>query len=208
MQTKAHIFREGDLVGGHVVLDLVNTVTARNGDPSDWLDSYARVLEWAALAGHFDRDLLVQLERIDRTDPQAGTLALRRLRELRENIHDVFAATIRREPAPEKALRGLERRWKTAVANARLTITDHDTSLELDLETSQLDYLNHELALRAVDLLRTFPPARTRVCAGSRCGWLFIDRSKAGRRRWCDMATCGNAAKSKRHYARERSLRR
>jgi predicted RNA-binding Zn ribbon-like protein len=190
------------------VLDLVNTVTARNGEPTDWLDSYARVLEWAALTGHFDKDLLVQLERIDKTDPRAGKLALRRLREVRENIHEVFAAAIRSEPAPEKALRGLERRWKAAVAHARLTITDQHTSLELDLETSRLDYLKHELALRAVDLLRTFPPARTRVCAGSSCGWLFIDRSKAGRRRWCDMATCGNVAKSKRHYERERSLRR
>lgn len=190
------------------MLDLVNTVTARNGDPTDWLDSYARVLEWAALTGHFDKDLLVQLELINKTDPRAGKLALRRLRELRESIHDVLAATIQNEPAPEKALRGLESRWKAAVAHARLTIADHRTSLKLGLETSRLDYLNHELALRAVDLLRTFPPDRTRICAGSSCGWLFIDRSKAGRRRWCDMATCGNIAKSKRRYERERSLRR
>ena len=73
------------------------------------------------------------------------------------------------------------------------------------MESTRLDYIEHELALRAFELLQTFPVARTRICAGPKCGWLFIDRSKGGRRRWCDMATCGNAEKSRRHYERRRS---
>jgi predicted RNA-binding Zn ribbon-like protein len=198
------MFRAGDLVGGHVVLDLVNTVNARDGDPVDWLDNYPRVLEWAAFTGQFEESLLAELGRINEAEPAAGTLALRRFRELREAIHDVLAATIQNETAPE-ALRRVEARWKAAVALARLTISDDRTGLELSVESSRLDYLSHELALRAVDLLRTFPEGRTRICAGTKCGWLFIDSSKGGRRRWCDMATCGNAAKSKRHYERKRA---
>jgi len=205
MHAQPHTFRAGDLVGGHVVLDLVNTVNARDGDPVDWLDSYPRVLDWAALTAQFDESLLAELKRINEAEPAAGSLALRRLRELRETIHDVLAATIRNDPAPEKTLRRLEARWKHAVALARFTVTDHHTRLELNLESSRLDYISHELALRAVDLLRAFPGARTRICAGRKCGWLFIDRSKGGQRRWCDMATCGNAAKSKRHYERKRA---
>jgi predicted RNA-binding Zn ribbon-like protein len=205
MQALPHTFRPGDLVGGHVVLDLVNTVNARDGDPVDWLDSYARVLEWAAFTAQFDESLLAELERINEAEPGAGTLALRRLRELREAIHDVLAATIRNDAAPEKTLRRLEARWKHAVALARLTISDHHTRLELSLESSRLDYISHQLALCAFDLLQTFPQARTRICAGTKCGWLFIDRSKGGQRRWCDMATCGNAAKSKRHHERKRT---
>jgi len=205
MRGQSHTFRAGDLVGGHVVLDLVNTVTARDGDPIDWFDSYERVLEWAVLTAHFDGSLLAHLARLDEAEPGVGTLALRRLRDLRETIHDVLAATIRDGTAPEKRLRGLEAHWKEAVAVARLTISDHHTRLELSVESSRLDYLRHELALRALDLLRTLPQTRTRICAATNCGWLFIDRSKAGRRRWCDMATCGNAAKSKRHYERKRA---
>jgi predicted RNA-binding Zn ribbon-like protein len=208
MQAQPHTFRAGDLVGGHVVLDLVNTVNARDGDPVDWLDGYPRVLEWAALTAHFDESLLAKLERIHEAEPAAGTLALRRLRELRETIHVVLAATIRNDTASEKTLRRLEARWKHSVALVRLTVTDHHTRLELNLESSRLDYISHELALRAVDLLRTLPEGRTRICAGTKCGWLFIDRSKGGQRRWCDMATCGNAAKSKRHYERRRAALR
>ena len=43
---------------------------------------------------------------------------------------------------------------------------------------------------------------RLRVCANDGCRWLFVDRSPAGRRRWCDMRTCGNRAKVARHRAR------
>lgn len=45
---------------------------------------------------------------------------------------------------------------------------------------------------------------RLRVCANDGCRWLFVDRSPGGRRRWCDMRTCGNRAKVARHRARVR----
>ena len=207
MQAYPHEFRAHDLIGGHVVVDLVNTVLRTKGHPVDWFERYSGVLEWAALTGEFAESRLVQLQQMYEAEPDEGALALRRLRELREVVHEVLAATTANEAAPDKALRRLEARWKDAVAHARLTLSNHHTSLQLSVESCRLEYLNYELALRAFDLLRTFPETRTRVCAGSRCGWLFIDRSKAGRRRWCDMATCGNAAKSKRHYERKRAAR-
>jgi predicted RNA-binding Zn ribbon-like protein len=35
---------------------------------------------------------------------------------------------------------------------------------------------------------------------------VFVDRSPGGKRRWCDMRTCGNQAKVARHRARARQL--
>ncbi len=43
---------------------------------------------------------------------------------------------------------------------------------------------------------------RLRICANDDCRWAFEDTSRAGRRRWCDMTSCGNAAKARRHRAR------
>ena len=45
---------------------------------------------------------------------------------------------------------------------------------------------------------------RIRICANDTCRWIFYDESRAGRRRWCDMATCGNRAKARRHRARQK----
>ena len=48
-------------------------------------------------------------------------------------------------------------------------------------------------------------PERIKVCASDTCEWIFYDASRTSRRRWCDMATCGNRAKAARHRARERA---
>jgi predicted RNA-binding Zn ribbon-like protein len=204
MHVHSHRFQPADFVGGHVAIDLANTVTARNATPVDWLDRYPAVLDWAALTGHFDDGVLAKLKRVESEEPDAALLALQRLRELRETVHDVLEAAILDERAAEPLV-DLEAQWKDAVAHTRVGFSEGHVGLELDAETSGLDFVRHELALRAFELLQAVPLSRTRICAGGACGWIFIDRSKGGRRRWCDMATCGNAAKSRRHYERTRA---
>ncbi len=204
---QAHTFRPRDLVAGHVALDLVNTVTARNAEPIDWLDGYPALLHWAELTGEFDRRALAELRRRAAADPTAAARAVDRTRELRETVLAVLTPILAGGAVPAASRRDLERLWKDAAAHGILDIAGGHASLGPRVESSGLDYLTHDLALRSVELLRTLPLGRTRVCPGPHCGWLFIDRSKGGQRRWCDMATCGNAAKSRRHYDRTRRAR-
>ena len=49
-------------------------------------------------------------------------------------------------------------------------------------------------------------PERIRICANDTCRWVFYDTSRTARRRWCDMATCGNRAKQARHRARAKTV--
>ena len=205
IDTQAHSFRPRDFVGGDVVVDLVNTVNARDGDPEDWLDGYPRLLEWAELTGSFDPGALRRLERQASRDPVGAARALRSIKELREALHGILGAIGEEETPPEDDGRRLERSWKGAIAHGRIDLSGGEARIRVDVKTPGLAYLEHELAIHAIELLQSLPQERTRVCAGPRCGWLFIDRSKAGRRRWCDMATCGNAAKSRRHYQRSRA---
>ncbi|HUZ19614.1 MAG TPA: CGNR zinc finger domain-containing protein [Acidimicrobiales bacterium] len=39
--------------------------------------------------------------------------------------------------------------------------------------------------------------ARLKACRNDACRWAFCDRSHAGRKAWCDMATCGNRIKNR-----------
>lgn len=43
---------------------------------------------------------------------------------------------------------------------------------------------------------------RLRTCGNPQCRWLFVDRSRSGRRIWCEMAVCGNRMKVGRHRRR------
>lgn len=203
-----HTFQPRDLVAGHLALDLVNTVTDRNAEPVDWLTGYPRLWQWASLTGEFDPGALRALDRRSADAPDTAAAALHATRELREAVHDVTTAIIRHDAPPADGLRRIEQTWKDAVSVAELTLVAGSARLQLTVDRSGLAYLHHELALRSVELLQTLPLARTRTCPGPRCGWLFIDHSRGGQRRWCDMATCGNAVKSTRHYqGRRRPIR-
>jgi predicted RNA-binding Zn ribbon-like protein len=57
-----------------------------------------------------------------------------------------------------------------------------------------------------LDELAAGRPERFRICASDQCQWRFYDASPTGRRRWCDMRTCGNRAKAARHRARVKGL--
>ena len=56
-----------------------------------------------------------------------------------------------------------------------------------------------------VEAIATGETARLRICANDACRWVFEDRSRAGRRRWCDMTSCGNRAKVQRYRSKQRA---
>ena len=56
----------------------------------------------------------------------------------------------------------------------------------------------------AADLLTGPSLERVKRCPGEGCGWLFLDTSRNGSRRWCDMASCGNRARVRAFAARQR----
>jgi predicted RNA-binding Zn ribbon-like protein len=46
---------------------------------------------------------------------------------------------------------------------------------------------------------------RLKACRGEDCRWVYLDGSRNSSRRWCDMAACGNRAKSASFRVRHRN---
>src|SRR5262249_410469 len=74
-----------------------------------------------------------------------------------------------------------------------------------EVDEEALDGPLHPIVWSAADLLTSTQLHRVRSCADIRCGWLFLDASPSGNRRWCSMRECGNRAKARRHYRENRS---
>lgn len=57
-----------------------------------------------------------------------------------------------------------------------------------------------DLRLPLIELVRSPVGADgLKRCGNPLCRWVFVDGSRNGSRRWCDMAACGNRAKVARH---------
>lgn len=119
-----------------------------------------------------------------------------RVRAVREDAWAVFDAVARRAAVPAQPLGALLERAGAGV-RAGLVSPENPTAA---------GSIPAGLALLAVQALYTLPPDRVRTCG--RCGWLFLDSSRGGRRRWCSMSTCGNREKANRHRRVERVTRR
>ncbi|ONI79955.1 hypothetical protein ALI144C_24880 [Actinosynnema sp. ALI-1.44] len=174
-------WQEGHFVGGHLVLDLTNTVFSRAQpvDEGELLKTSSDVLTWCVSSGLFDEIPVV---------PTNGLVQdVQTVREQAWAVLDAVACGAAPPPEPLGAL--LER----AGAGVRTGHVHVDGTADWALPGA----IPSALALMAVQALFTLPRDRLRACG--RCGWLFLDSSRGGRRRWCSMSTCGNREKASRH---------
>jgi predicted RNA-binding Zn ribbon-like protein len=204
MRLEHHVFRARDLIGGNLALDFVNTVTGRGTLPRDWLDDYHALVRWASFTGRFPTKSMAHLSRLAKHRPGQADRALRRSKLLREALYSVAAAVASDRTPGQAQLLVIDGVRRGATGAARLVVKDSRLHFHWSVERSGLALIQHLVTMEAVELLGAMEPDRLRLCDGTNCGWMFIDRSKNGRRRWCDMAMCGNVAKARRFRGRRR----
>jgi len=204
MRLERHEFRDMDLVGGDPALDLINTVTARDTQPRDWLDDYSALLRWARKAALLTDGELEALAAQAAASPAKAAAALARCKHLRETLCAALYALAAGEEPGAAQLDALDQARLAASRAARLVSQGGRLQTQWSAERSGLDLIAHVATAFAIELLRDARLERLRVCDGRDCGWVFVDTSKSGRRRWCDMATCGNVAKARRFLQRHK----
>jgi predicted RNA-binding Zn ribbon-like protein len=178
-------------------LDFVNTDTGVRG--ADALHDFDRFVLWLEAAHVLDAERSASMRRRSQQQP-AGALAVlgdaRRVRTVlralaeRGVLADVRLAAlteINRVLGRSAGTRRVELRADGTFARAFVPVGDAFAGLLIPVVESAADAL-------ILDQL-----GRVRRCADPRCGRVFQDETKNGRRRWCDMATCGNRAKAARH---------
>ncbi len=186
-------------------LGFVNTVAWRRTDASEErLPSPAALLDWHAGTGILDPGHIGQLRARWEGRPREARAAYHRALALREAIYEVLRCRIHSEATPEAALRALNAALADAPPRTRLAPSGDALAWSVEATAPvPPDVLLAPIAWSAADLLAGPRAHRVRQCADERgCGWLFLDESRAGTRRWCSMGDCGNRAKAHRHYLR------
>jgi predicted RNA-binding Zn ribbon-like protein len=196
-----------ELTGGHISLDLTNTVDNRtSGNPVDNLHSYEDLLAFAQQTGVIGSNDAQQLARAAVRNPKAAHKVLQETIAVREALFSIFSAiTVEKQP-PSSALDQLNQSLRQASAHRILSPGHGEFSWKLSAPNDALERVLWPFVLQGADLLASPDLAKVRECASETCGWLFLDKSKSHSRRWCDMKGCGNRDKARRFYQRQRSL--
>jgi len=119
---------------------------------------------------------------------------------LRETIHRLFDAQAQgKAPAP-RDVESLNAALAAAPARTTLRHSKDGYEWDVDMKSGTALALLAPVLWSAGDLLAGPKLDKVRRCANPECLYLFLDDSRAGKRRWCSMSACGNRAKAKRHY--------
>lgn len=182
------------LDGGRLCVDFVNSIHDRYAElAEDYICQPERFIEWCLRAGALHAG-----ERIAAPVGAGKRAALmRKVRTLRDHLHEVLSAWIDDVNAPDASVEHLDQWLHHAWANQSLG-QDGQMHWRDDAYDALLPL--QRIALDAFDLISCASVSQLRRCDNtSSCGWLFLDTSKNQRRRWCAMETCGTAFKMGRY---------
>jgi predicted RNA-binding Zn ribbon-like protein len=211
----------GGLSAGDLSLAFANTAEWHAGpNPEERLTSYSSAVTWGRQVGVLSEGEAKSLLARARATAGGEEQALGRIISLREAVYRIFAAVAHDRSVDPSDLEILNEEIAEALRHLRLVALPRPASRAeppgepADLQPfawTWVDVESHPTSLlwpvaRAASMLLTSPRlARVRECAGDPCGWLFLDLTKNGSRRWCDMADCGNRAKARRYRERKRA---
>jgi predicted RNA-binding Zn ribbon-like protein len=197
------------LVGGRLWLDFVNTddvprpatadpPTAGARERTDALIDFDHYVDWLVAAGQLDAERAAGIRRRAQQQPAGATAALVDARRVRAALRQLAErgsqprvradalAEINRVLGRSAGTRRVEAREDGSFARTFVSTGDAFAALVIPVVESAAD------ALVAGEL------PRVRRCADAHCGRVFLDATRNHARRWCDMASCGNRAKSRR----------
>ncbi|WP_405159924.1 CGNR zinc finger domain-containing protein [Nocardia sp. NBC_01499] len=169
-------------VSGNLALDFAGTVKARTTTFDDALATPADLADW-----------LVAAELLDHA-PDCDATTLDRAVRLREAAYRMAVAVSGSEP-----LADADRRLVNDCAKGELPaigLRPDGTITRAGTPAAALT----AIARSAIELLGS--SATIKECGRPECTRLYVDASRGGTRRWCDMTVCGNRVKSAAFRAR------
>jgi predicted RNA-binding Zn ribbon-like protein len=194
------------LLGGALCLNFTNTTSGRASDHNlEHLQRYEHLLAWAAHVGALDETSCRGLAALAKRHPRLAAGSLLRAVGFRESLHGVFTARIAGAAPPALALGDLNETLAEAMAAASILPTATGFAWTWSDLAASLDCVLWPVARSAAELLTGPRLERLKVCPGQHCGWLFLDATRNGRRRWCEMEVCGSRAKMRRYRQRRQA---
>ncbi|MFN8619219.1 MAG: CGNR zinc finger domain-containing protein [Chloroflexota bacterium] len=187
-----------------VGLAFVNTLEHHRRRTREHLPAIDTALRWLRSHLLLHQDVMQELIRGFQADPSAAEKALARIHRVRAAMRELADATVERRPPDPRHLDRINRALRTPYTYVLVPSAD-GVSMDHKHEGDPVEGALARLVESIAREVSQGHPERIRVCANEECRWVFQDTSRSGRRKWCDMARCGNRAKVARHREKQRN---
>jgi predicted RNA-binding Zn ribbon-like protein len=191
-------------VGERLWLDFVNSeLSSRN---TDALYDFESLVQWLEAASLLDGERATGMRRRAIQQPAGAAASLIDARRVRASLRTLAERGVSSERIRLDALGEINRVLGRSAGTRRVDLRSDGSFVRSFVPVGDaFAGLVIPIVESAADALIAGELARVRRCADSRCARVFFDTTKNGRRRWCDMSSCGNRAKAARHRDKVRA---
>jgi predicted RNA-binding Zn ribbon-like protein len=191
-------------LGGTLCLDFINAnIPSQTTPPNSIVPyTYTDLTSWGLEIGFLSIEQARQLERLAKRNTEHASNTMRRNNHMRQILHRIFSSLAAHLEPAEGDLEKLLEAHTRAVAAATLVSVGGVYKLHWAVK-NDTEIILHAISHDAIRLLGDATLERVKACPD--CGWLFLDLSRNGSRRWCSMDTCGARDKMRRYYQRNHS---
>lgn len=186
-----------DHIGGHTLIDLVNTEIMRGGQRIDLLASNEDVVAWLIDVGLTTEDAIQFNWRDDPT-------LLAKARAFRQQMREMLTVIVAKQPIETETIAAINSWLNHWQGQPKLRHLDGGFATSFVFIFTHTEELLACIAAEAASFLSTVELSYVKRCGNGDCIRFFLDTSKNHSRRWCSMDGCGNRMKARAHYARKR----
>jgi predicted RNA-binding Zn ribbon-like protein len=191
------------LDGGVLCLDFTNTINNRfEEQPQEYLSGFEDLLYWSKRLEAIDAKTYKDIISYASAHPVKAADFFKQSMELRELLHRMFLAVSKGEiieAADLKAFNSILAEYCTTPQIKHLG-NNYRESWECE---EGFHEVTGPIVQSAYKLLLSDKLNRVKECPN--CGWLFLDTTKNGKRRWCSMQSCGSNVKATEYYYRKKA---
>lgn len=195
-----------DFSGNYLCLDFTNTLHDRSTTPRELLNKYDDLVQWGQEADILSEVEGTQLRAEATRHPEEAERTRQQAITLREAMYRIFYARLHDALPEESDLATLNAMLAHAMTKASIHSNENGFAWDWSSDDVELERIYWPIARSAAELLTAEELELVRMCAAEDCGWLFLDTSKNHTRRWCDMKSCGNRAKARKHYKKAQEV--
>ncbi|WP_430968279.1 CGNR zinc finger domain-containing protein [Spongiimicrobium sp. 2-473A-2-J] len=189
--------------GGKLCLDYVNTIHDRFERPlRDYLQTPDDLIRWSLQAGILTTEDHRILEKTVLQKSANAEAFFAKAIQFRQVLYRLFHSISHDKKVEIGDLDAFNTFVSKSFSMLKIKRQRGKFTEGWNLESQDLHTITYPIVRDAYNLLLSDKHYRIRECP--KCGWLFFDSSKNGKRRWCSMETCGSRSKAREWYNRSK----
>lgn len=194
------------LDGGWLCLDFINMVNDMQTDPHrDYVRTYDDLLRWLRHAKAYSSSQLQHLGKLAEKEVEESRELVSEILEIGCQLREVFLPLALGDLPGKKVQLMFNKLQGMMLSRMVMKFSSIDHIEFAEAHDLRLDAPKLRIMKSAWDLLLMGRANRIKQCGA--CDWLYLDLSKNGSRKWCNMQTCGSSVKAKKYYQKTKKLK-